>query len=966
MKATRLLLSKTGCMAAWLPLAVGAAASPAWGQDLPAPVVAPPAVTPVVTPVVEEEPLPTSRVQPLYGNINPFYGNISPFWGNISPFYGNITPFWGNINPFYGNITPFWGNINPFISSTQTVAPAWGNIQPFWEGVGEKWDATNAAWNTASDTAAYLGVADGLREIVNLSEATWGAAVSAQTGQSFTAGFADPLLAKFGIDLADPASLAALSPAQRGEFFLAWYDGLMEFSGRDRVDHWMVTANWSPALTQQQGSGIDTIIGLLDSDLSGVAALTDRVIRSSGKNGFAGGHGSSVASLIVSAHDGESVMGIAPRAGVVLHNPFDATGTANWTDVRRGILALKARNASIINASLGEAGSVLPAAWNDVFGTSLLGARKGDTVYVIAAGNEGLTQTRDIEWGAAMGTHFLLVGSVDPAGQISSFSNRPGDACLLNAGVCAAGNDPAGGGKLMNHFITAPGELLLVSDGAGGTVRRSGTSFAAPLVSGAIALLHDRWPWLAKDPGATVDIILRSAKDVGAQGVDPVYGAGLLDVTAAQSPLDFNTLLFFKVRNGIAVQQSVANLQAHGVRPAWEANGVYFALFEKVGKSQRDFLVPMSSLLHGSVRTAFGNREQFQHFLTERLTDFINNDDNGEMTDVASYDSPERGGWRMSVVSQDPVAYLTGRSGELPHSAFRASSPGGQFAISAGHGSGAMALTGQRGFAMMSDFAGDGGVNPLLSLASGGGFINSRIALAEGTHVSIGFTERNLAAADDLSRSPAERMLRQADDLRASAINVRLSHDFAPATGLSLNYTFLREVNALLAVQAHNGLIEGGSHGESLTLAGSAELGSGILLAASASAGRSRTSDDGQLVTSGSGVITSAFAVTATKNGVIGRRDRLRLSFSQPMHVESGRMTLHAAQVVDRATGELGVVDSEFAIDGNARIHTGELLYAAPVQDGRGELSVFGRATLGEASDYRTGFAGGVRIRLEM
>lgn len=946
--------------AAWLPLAF-AAPCPAIAQHAADRPVA--SSSEAADDDGDDDGLSTAPVEPRYGNINPFYGNISPFWGNISPFYGNISPFWGNINPFYGNvspfygnISPFWGNINPFTRSSNRFAPAWGNIQPFWESVGATIAETTVAW----DAGAYTEVAAGLRGIVAQSEATWGAAVAAATGRGFDAGFAAPLLAKFGIDLEDPATLATLTPAQRGEFFLAWYDGLMAFSGRDRADHWMVTANWTPALTQQQGKGADTIVGILDSNLDPVSDLSKRVIRSTGYTDEGDGHGAGVAGLIVAAHDGKGVMGIAPRAGVALHNPFDETGTAGWKDVRRGILALKSSNASIINASLGEAGTVLPASWNSIFGYATIASRKQDTVYVIAAGNEALTQTADIEWSAAKGTHFLLVGSVDPAGAISSFSNRPGEACLLDQGVCGEG------GKLMNRFITAPGELILVSDGMGGTVRRSGTSFAAPLVSGAIALLHDRWPWLAKDPAASVEIILRSARDAGAPGVDPVYGVGLLDITASQSPLDFNNLTFYKVRNGIATRIPVARLRAKGVRAAWEANGVYFALFEKVGRSYRDFLVPVSSQLSGRVMSPFGSREEFQHFLTGRLTDFINGNDGGQFTDVASYTSPDRGGWRMSVASQDPAAFLTGRSGQVPHSAMRAAAPGGGFAISAGYGAGAMALAGQRGFGMISDFAGDGGVNPLLTLASGGGFFASEFALAGRTRVSVGFTERRLAAADDLARTPLERSFALGEDRRANALNLRLDHDFATGTGLSLSYTLLREGDALLAVQARNGLLEGGSHSEALTLGAVAELGSGLSLAASASAGRTRTSGDGQLVTSGAGVLTSAFAVSATKNGVLGSQDRLRLSFTQPLHVESGRLTLNAAGITDRATGEVGLVASEFAIAGENRVHTGELLYAAPLQDGRGELSLFGRATFGAASDYRTGFAGGLRVRLEM
>ena len=120
-----------------------------------------------------------------------------------------------------------------------------------------------------------------------------------------------------------------------------------------------------------------------------------------------------------------------------------------------------------------------------------------------------------------------VVGSVDPLGAISSFSNQPGTACLLDNGVCSSGH------HLYDRFMVAPGELILVSDGQGGLERRSGTSFAAPLVSGAITLLHDRWPWLRNYPQETAQIILSSAKDLGAPGPDPVYGYGLLDANAA-------------------------------------------------------------------------------------------------------------------------------------------------------------------------------------------------------------------------------------------------------------------------------------------------------------------------------------------------------------------------------------------------------------------------------------------------
>ena len=56
----------------------------------------------------------------------------------------------------------------------------------------------------------------------------------------------------------------------------------MRYSGTDRVDHWMRTVNWTPAITQQQGSGADTIIGLLDATATGDADIADNVAWSGG------------------------------------------------------------------------------------------------------------------------------------------------------------------------------------------------------------------------------------------------------------------------------------------------------------------------------------------------------------------------------------------------------------------------------------------------------------------------------------------------------------------------------------------------------------------------------------------------------------------------------------------------------------------------------------------------------------
>jgi hypothetical protein len=54
----------------------------------------------------------------------------------------------------------------------------------------------------------------------------------------------------------------------------------------------------------------------------------------------------------------------------------------------------------------------------------------------------------------------------------------------------------------------------------------SGTSMAAPHVTGALGLLIERFPYL--DNAQVRDVLLTTATDLGAAGVDDVYGWGMV------------------------------------------------------------------------------------------------------------------------------------------------------------------------------------------------------------------------------------------------------------------------------------------------------------------------------------------------------------------------------------------------------------------------------------------------------
>ena len=118
--------------------------------------------------------------------------------------------------------------------------------------------------------------------------------------------------------------------------------------------------------------------------------------------------------------------------------------------------------------------------------------------------------------------HSLAVVSVGSGGVISSFSNR----CGIAASFClAAPGEFAGNGWRAATDVGAPDNVQSYrSDGYG-------TSFAAPLVTGALALLKERFPTMGNHQ--LVSRLLATATKTGRYAESGVYGQGLLNVDAS-------------------------------------------------------------------------------------------------------------------------------------------------------------------------------------------------------------------------------------------------------------------------------------------------------------------------------------------------------------------------------------------------------------------------------------------------
>jgi subtilisin family serine protease len=565
-------------------------------------------------------------LDPYYGDINPFsdvgpgyenYGKASPFWGNVTPAWGDINPFAKTDQPFYGNTDPFWGTVNPY--GNGQFLPT---VFPYWQANGPQWGGINVLW-TDIENGHSLNVLQLLLELTDFTLETvtfWGAEIT----QILT-----DLLTKFQIDL-NVLLLPLVDAEHRSGFYLNLYDRTMDDTKLDHVDWWMASTHWSPQLVQAAAPG-GTAIGVLDayntrnySDIRNFKFI-------GGSQSYVNDHGPAAGSLMAAMEDNAGVMGVAPNASVRVYNPFDATGATDGREITMGMLKLYNQHATVMNASMGTAGQTLSNEWADVLTSPSLSDKNHNYVLVKAAGNDGTAQTQNIKWpaGATLPGNFVLVGSSTPANEISRFSNTPGEACILVNKTCQEQN------KLKYRYLVAPGELILVQDNQGSSTRMTGTSYAAPQVSGTVALLQTRWPQLKQYADETVQIILQSATDLGDPGVDRVYGWGMLNVESAMAPLNMDNLIVFQpftyTGKNVNADRNNPNwtpaalkaaIQTPGQLQQWEQQGAFLVVFENVGYTWRDFIVPLSSTLINKTQAVNHEKHPFQAYIYQRLLDW--------------------------------------------------------------------------------------------------------------------------------------------------------------------------------------------------------------------------------------------------------------------------------------------------------------------------------------------------------
>ncbi|MCB1844874.1 MAG: S8 family serine peptidase, partial [Halioglobus sp.] len=234
------------------------------------------------------------------------------------------------------------------------------------------------------------------------------------------------------------------------------------------------------------------------------------------------GHGTLVAGIIASRGDAtDSVAGVNPWARILPIKATNSRGDGNSVGVAAALTEAVNRGARVINISLG--GNQFAAA--EKYAVEY--ANDKGALVVVAAGNQNIdTQAF---WPAGL-DNVITVAALDAGGQRAAYSNWGGEVDIAAPGsnilsLRAWGTDPL---ALADETYEDAANIR----GAEATLYiSSGTSFAAPFVAGAASLLYAVNPELTA--AQVRNMLLNSAADIGAPGVDPLTGYGRLDAAAA-------------------------------------------------------------------------------------------------------------------------------------------------------------------------------------------------------------------------------------------------------------------------------------------------------------------------------------------------------------------------------------------------------------------------------------------------
>lgn len=651
-------------------------------------------------------------------------------------------------------------------------------------------------------------------------------------------------------------------------------------------------------------------------------------------------HGTNVALVAAAARDGLGVVGMAFDASLLVlradqpgscsaAEPSGGEPSCSFLDssVARGVDAAVAAGARVVNLSLGGsdgAGSALRAA--------VARAAAAGVLVVVAAGNGGAGDRPGVDPAqpstfaqqirAAGGDNVLIVGSVDAGNMLSSFSQR--------AGSQAAWYLSARGERVCCVYENGQVFVGQGSDGAYNLLF-SGTSFAAPQVTGAVALLAQAFPSLTAQQIAR--LLLETARDAGEPGTDAVYGRGILDIAAAFTPrgaltLAGGTAVVRPGDQGATASPAMGDALAGGMALGAVALDSYARAYQVdlgTGMGPAALQDRLHGALAGTARVASGGAGAVALAFTV--------DPGGAGLGIASAQA-----LRLTGVEADGAQVLAARVAARI-------APGTELAFGVRESGSSLAaqLQGSRQAAFLIAREADADIG-FARIPGAAAAVRHRIG-ATGLTVSVdsGWLWRGVDRPF-AERLPGGPVSRQA----LSSLALSADRPIGPADA-AIGLTLLREEASVLGAVFAPVFGLGGARTAFLDASLRFAPAEGWEIAGAWRQGWTRIDAVG-LAAQGSRFASNGWSLDIARAGVMARGDSLGLRLSQPLRVSSGGLALMLPVAWDYATSLPGYGVQQLSLVPTGREIDGELAWRGPVWGGSAGASLFYRRQPGHQS----------------
>src|SRR4051812_7643781 len=426
----------------------------------------------------------------------------------------------------------------------------------------------------------------------------------------------DALAARYHLQVVRRLERAAVVAANSAEIdALGSDDAVDHLSGDLPVKTWMAVSSQATAADQVRagtsgllgiggipgGPGQGVGVAVIDSGISAHKALTNRVVANvsfvTGDPSVADayGHGTHVAGIVTGAAGAASGVtglyggGIAPGANLVNVRVLGADGTGLTSDAIAGIewaIANKSKyNIRVINISFGH--PVMEPSATDPLCEAVADAVTSGIVVVASAGNSGKSADGHVVLGSITSPGnsplALTVGALNTFGTakrsddaVASYSSRGPTRfdLAVKPDVAAPGNKIVSlqaNGSYLPTFYPA---LHAAGSSTNAYMTLSGTSMAAPMVSGGIALLLQGTPGLTP---AQVKLAIQNGATYVSNGGLMGAGAGSVNFWASRKTATSGLLgsLLNTVIGGLGVTSSGASF--------WDAGSLSGRLYGGLG-----------------------------------------------------------------------------------------------------------------------------------------------------------------------------------------------------------------------------------------------------------------------------------------------------------------------------------------------------------------------------------------------